>query len=71
MTAPTVIPNIATEIAIKAKWYHMLTLNTLVSTNSYIKVTRAQEEDAQVSAACGSEGGGTVGATCQAFLGIV
>ena len=31
MSAPTVIPNIAIEIATKAKWYHIVTLKIRVS----------------------------------------
>ncbi len=36
--APTVIPNIATDMAINAKWYHMVTLKIRVRRISYIKV---------------------------------
>ena len=38
MSAPTVRPKSATEIATKAKWYHMVTLKIRVSTISYISV---------------------------------
>ena len=31
MSAPTVMPNSATEMATKAKWYHMVTLKMRVS----------------------------------------
>ena len=31
MSAPTVIPNIAIEIATKAEWYHIVTLKIRVS----------------------------------------
>src|SRR5215207_1895153 len=36
--APNVVPNRATEMATKAKWYHMVTLKIRVSTISYISV---------------------------------
>ena len=39
--APTVIPNMAIDIAINAKWYHMVTLKMRVSRVSYIRVARA------------------------------
>ena len=35
------MPNIATEIATKAKWYHMVTLKMRVRSTSYISVERA------------------------------
>ncbi len=38
MSAPTVMPNSATEMATKAKWYHIATLKIRVSTISYISV---------------------------------
>ena len=34
------MPNSATEMATKAKWYHMVTLKMRVSTSSYISVER-------------------------------
>ena len=37
-SAPAVMPNIATEIATKAKWYHIVTLKIRVSAISYISV---------------------------------
>src|SRR5512143_950265 len=40
MGAPTVMPNIATEIATNAKWYHMFTLKTRVSRISNMSVAR-------------------------------
>jgi hypothetical protein len=36
--APTVVPNKAIEIAMKAKWYHMLTLKIRVSRISTMRV---------------------------------
>src|SRR5437867_10156908 len=39
--APTVMPNMAIEIAMKAKWYHMVTLKMRVSRISYITVASA------------------------------
>ena len=36
--APTVSPNSAMDTAIKAKWYHIVTLNIRVSRISYISV---------------------------------
>jgi hypothetical protein len=39
--APTVIPNIAIDMAIKAKWYHMVTLKMRVKRISCISVARA------------------------------
>ena len=41
MSAPTVIPNMATEMATNAKWYHMVTLKIRVSAISYIMVASA------------------------------
>ena len=38
MRAPTVMPNIATDMATNAKWYHMVTLKIRVRTISYITV---------------------------------
>ena len=38
ISAPSVVPNRATEMATKAKWYHMVTLKIRVSTISYISV---------------------------------
>ena len=37
-SAPAVMPNSATEMATKAKWYHMVTLKIRVSAISYISV---------------------------------
>src|SRR5262249_24246182 len=37
-SAPTVIPNSASEIAPKAKWYHIVTLKMRVKMISYISV---------------------------------
>jgi hypothetical protein len=39
-SAPAVIPNIAMEIAMKAKWYHMVTLKIRVKRISNIRVAR-------------------------------
>ncbi len=41
MRAPTVMPNMATEIATNAKWYHIVTLKIRVSRISYISVASA------------------------------
>ena len=38
--APAVNPNSATEIATKAKWYHIVALKIRVSATSYISVER-------------------------------
>jgi hypothetical protein len=38
ISAPTVMPNSATEMATNAKWYHIATLKIRVSTISYISV---------------------------------
>ena len=40
-SAPAVMPNIATEIATNAKWYHIVTLKIRVSRISYISVESA------------------------------
>lgn len=39
-SAPTVIPNMAIDMAMKAKWYHMVTLKILVSRISNISIDR-------------------------------
>ena len=39
-SAPTVIPNMAIEMAMNAKWYHMVTLKIRVSRISNISVDR-------------------------------
>ncbi len=41
ISAPTVIPNMAMEIATNAKWYHMVTLKILVSRISYMIIDAA------------------------------
>ncbi len=38
MSAPTVIPNSATEIATNAKWYHIVTLKIRVRAISNMRV---------------------------------
>jgi hypothetical protein len=40
MVAPTVIPNSAMDTAMKAKWYHIVTLKMRVRRFSYISVVR-------------------------------
>jgi hypothetical protein len=42
--APAVIPNIATEIAMKAKWYESATLKIRVSRISCINVARVTKK---------------------------
>ena len=44
ISAPSVMPNSATEMATKAKWYHIATLKIRVSTISYISVVSVIDE---------------------------
>ena len=48
ISAPTVMPNSATEMATKAKWYHIATLKIRVSTISYISVVSVIDEQRRV-----------------------
>src|SRR5262245_47539534 len=45
-SAPTVMPNMAIEIAMKAKWYHMVSENTRVSSTSNIRVANVTRNSA-------------------------
>ena len=49
ISAPTVIPNIASDSATNAKWYSIVTLKIRVSRISYIRVESATQEEADVS----------------------
>lgn len=54
MMAPTVMPNMAMEIATNAKWYHMVTLKMRVRTISYITVASATKKSPRYVVAVGS-----------------
>ena len=54
MMAPTVMPNMATEIATNAKWYHIVTLKMRVRTISYITVASATKNSPRYVEAVGS-----------------
>src|SRR5467141_122423 len=53
-SAPTVMPNMAIEIAMNAKWYHMVSENTRVSSTSNITVASATRNSAGRSPRIGS-----------------
>src|SRR2546430_2177116 len=53
-SAPTVMPNMAIEIAMNAKWYHIVSENTRVNSTSNITVASATRNSAGSSPRIGS-----------------
>ena len=54
MIEPTAAPNMATEMAMNAKWYHIVTLKMRVRTISYITVASATKNSPRYVEAVGS-----------------
>ncbi len=59
--APAVMPNIATEIATKAKWYHIVTLKIRVRRTSYISVASATRNRPAYAERAGAGAGSIAG----------